>query len=206
MRRGVERRQRAGTIAGRWLAPLLIAALIVGLDRLSKVLVRGWLPERAAGSRVDLLGEWFGLDYVENRGAAFGTLDGYGGLLTVLALAVVVAMIVFYARVAGPSPWLRLGLGLLVGGAVGNVLDRLLHGYVVDFVAVGPWPRFNLADSAITTGVLLLAWRLSGDDLAPHGPATAEERPNPADEPMAGASAQPPRPDPEPEPTGSNHE
>lgn len=156
-----------GAGVSRWPAPILVAASVVALDRISKSLIQDWLPDRPAGSRADLVGNWFGLHYVENRGAAFGTLTGYGGLLTLLASLVVLLLVGLYTRVPAPSIWLRLGLGLLVGGAIGNVLDRLLFGYVVDFVAVGPWPRFNLADSAITIGVLLLAWRLSGDGPAP---------------------------------------
>jgi signal peptidase II len=158
----------------RWLVPLAIAVVVAALDRLSKTLIREWLPARSSGSRHDLVGNWLGLDYVENRGAAFGTLSEYGGLLTLLALLVVLGMVALYRRVPSPSIWLRLGLGLLVGGATGNVVDRLVYGYVVDFVAVGPWPRFNLADSSITIGVLLLAWRLSGDAAAA-GERTASE-------------------------------
>ena len=182
----------------RWLSPVLIAVLIVAMDRISKALIRDWLPGRPAGPRVDLVGDWLGFQYVENRGAAFGTLSGYGGVLTALALVVVLLMVVLYARVVNPSRWHRLGLGLLVGGAVGNVLDRIDYGYVVDFVAVGPWPRFNVADSAITIGVLLLAWRLSGDDLADAGRPSVGARVTETSEPMVDENA------PRPGPTGSN--
>ena len=154
-------RQPPGT---RWLLPIVLAAVVVVPDQASKALIRGWLPGRPAGPRWDVFSDWLGLQYVENRGAAFGSLEGYGGLLTVIAVVVVVIALIAYARTSCPTAWLKSGVGLLVGGAVGNVIDRLVHGYVVDFVAVGPWPRFNVADSAITVGVLLLAWRLSGDE------------------------------------------
>ena len=150
----------------RWLVPVCIAASVVLLDQTTKALIRGWLPGHAGGPRWDLGAGWLGLHYVENRGAAFGSLVGYGVLLTVIALVVVVLVLAIYARIAAPSRWLQAGLGLLIGGAVGNVVDRLSHGYVTDFIAIGPWPRFNVADSAITVGVLLLAWRLSGDEYA----------------------------------------
>lgn len=172
----------------RWRTPLALAAVVIVLDQITKALIRDWLTGRPAGRRWDAVSDWLGLQYVENRGAAFGSLGGYGGLLTIVAIVVVVIALAAYARVDRPTTWLRLGLGLLVGGAVGNVIDRLAHGYVVDFVAVGPWPRFNVADSAITIGVLLLAWRLSGDEyttaprptaditLASRGDRTSDER------------------------------
>ncbi len=149
------------------------------LDQATKALIRGWLPGRASGPRWDLGVDWLGLHYIENRGSAFGSLVGYGAVLTVIAVVVVVLMLSIYARIAAPSQWLQAGLGLLVGGAVGNVIDRLSHGYVTDFIAIGPWPRFNVADSAITVGVLLLAWRLGGDDYA-IATRTAAESPSPA--------------------------
>lgn len=152
-----------GAAGGRWLAPALVVLTVLVTDRLSKSVVQGWLADRPADRRVDLAGDWLGLQYVENRGGAFGTLSGYGGVLTVVALVVIALIVIAYVRSGRPSAWLQVGIGLLVGGAIGNVLDRLTLGYVVDFVAVGPWPRFNVADSAITVGVLLLAWRLGGD-------------------------------------------
>jgi signal peptidase II len=75
---------------------------------------------------------------------------------------VLLGLIISYRRVPDPSLFLSIGLGLLLGGAVGNLIDRFRLGYVVDFVAVGIWPKFNIADSALTNGVLRLAeqyWR-----------------------------------------------
>lgn len=148
----------------RWVPLILIGTIILCLDQVTKAVIRNWLSERPEGRRWDAVSDWLGFQYVRNRGAAFGSLAGYGGLLTVVALVLVAIALTAYARVDGPSSWLKVGLGLLVGGAIGNVIDRVTYGYVVDFVAVGGWPRFNLADSAITVGVLLLAWRLSGDE------------------------------------------
>ncbi len=159
----------------RSLAPLAIAVTVLVVDQVSKLLIRDWLPGRPGDPVVGLPGDWIGLQYVENRGAAFGVLAGAGGLLTGVALVVVAAAVIVYARIPAPSRWLTLGLGLLASGAIGNALDRLLLGYVVDFIAVGPWPRFNVADSAITVGVLLLAWRLSGDEYAT-GSRTSADR------------------------------
>jgi signal peptidase II len=142
--------------------PLLIVAAILIADQSAK-----WLVTRALGPehpthRHELLGSVLAIDYVENTGAAFGVLQGQTGVLTAVALFVLIGLIVSYRRVPDPSFFLTVGLGLLLGGALGNLLDRVRLGYVVDFVAVGIWPKFNVADSAITIGVLLLAvqfWR-----------------------------------------------
>ncbi len=163
-------------VGNRWLTPVLVAGSILALDQGTKALIRAWLPDRPGGPRWDVISDWFGLQYVENRGAAFGSLGEYGALLTIVAIAVVLIALTAYCRVPGPTGWLRCGLGLLIGGAVGNIIDRLVFGYVVDFVAIGPWPRFNVADSAITGGVLLLAWRLSGDEYTTATGPTADDR------------------------------
>ena len=148
----------------RWAPPLAIATMVLAVDQVSKLVIRTWLVDRSDGPSVWLAGDWLGLQYVENRGAAFGMLAGAGGLLTVIALVVVAVTVTLYARIPAPSRWSTLGLGFLAGGAIGNAVDRRVLGYVVDFIAIGPWPRFNVADSAITVGVLLLAWRLGGDE------------------------------------------
>lgn len=170
---------RGETGGRRWKAPIVIGAVVVLLDQITKSLIRSWLPDRVGGPTWDAGAGWVGLRYVENRGAAFGSLAGYGAVLTVVAVAVVLVMLMVYARTVAPSRWLQVGLGLLVGGAAGNVIDRLSHGFVIDFIAIGPWPRFNVADSAITVGVLLLVWRLSGDEDAT-APRMMAERPAPA--------------------------
>lgn len=170
----------------RWLTPLAITVAVLSVDQFSKALIRGWLTELPGTTRVGLVGEWLGFQYVENRGAAFGMLAGFGGLLTVVAVIVVALTVGLYARIPAPSTWLTLGLGLLAGGAIGNVIDRLARGYVVDFIAVGAWPRFNVADSAITVGVLLLAWRLSRDKYATSSQPPADRAASGAGEPPAG--------------------
>ncbi|HET8523046.1 MAG TPA: signal peptidase II [Thermomicrobiales bacterium] len=142
--------------------PLLIVAAILIADQSAKWLVTRALGPEQLTHRHELLGSVLAIDYVENTGAAFGVLQGQTGVLTAVALFVLIGLIVSYRRVPDPSFFLTVGLGLLLGGALGNLLDRVRLGYVVDFVAVGIWPKFNVADSAITIGVLLLAvqfWR-----------------------------------------------
>ena len=119
--------------------------------------MQGLGPARAE-HRLGIAEPVLALQYVENTGGAFGFFRGQTALLTVMALVVIGALVLYYRRVVDPSPWLVVSLGLLLGGALGNLVDRIRLGYVVDFVAVGPWPKFNVADSAITIGVLLVAW------------------------------------------------
>ena len=144
--------------------PFALAAVVVALDQTLKAIVVAALGPDQSDHRIEVLGAILALEYVENTGAAFGALRGQGGLLSALALLTVGALIAYYRTLATPSRPITLALGLLLGGAMGNLADRLRLGYVVDFVAVGVWPKFNLADAAITVGVVLLGWHL----LAPH--------------------------------------
>ncbi len=103
-------------------------------------------------------------EYIENTGAAFGVLEGQGVFLTLIAGTIIAMLIWRYLRAGQPSLLMATSLGLVVGGAIGNVIDRLRLGYVVDFVAIGVWPKFNVADSAVVIGVLMLAWSMSRAD------------------------------------------
>ena len=112
--------------------------------------------------------------------------DGESRLERGPALTIALSLTVFvligwsFWRMAGESRLAVIGIGLLAGGGIGNMIDRLRHGAVIDFVAVGPWPRFNVADSAITIGVLLLAWSvLTAQEQTPDDP-TKEHSPHAA--------------------------
>jgi signal peptidase II len=148
--------------AGRLALVYGTAAAVVALDQLTK-----WLVVRhlGGGRPLQLLGSFVQLRYTTNSGGAFSLFTG-APLFFALTATVIVGGIVYAARRAEGRA-LLFALGLLLGGAVGNLLDRLLrggvplHGEVVDFVKVGPWPLFNLADSCITIGGLLLAFLLS---------------------------------------------
>ncbi|MGH2448085.1 MAG: signal peptidase II, partial [Chloroflexota bacterium] len=118
-----------------------------------------WLVIRnlSRGREVVILGGLVRLDYIRNSGAAFGILQTHGLVFALIAL-VVVGAILFYARRLAASPWpVAAATGFILGGAVGNLVDRLRLGYVVDFIDLRWWPVFNLADSAIVIGVLVLA-------------------------------------------------
>jgi signal peptidase II len=130
----------------------------VSLDQVAKAIVVEWLGPGQVPHRWEFAGRLVAFEYVENRGAAFGILAGQTWLLSVLALVVAAGFIAFCWNELPTSALLRISIGLVLGGGFGNLLDRLRLGYVVDFIAVGNWPKFNLADSAITIGLILLAF------------------------------------------------
>ena len=154
---------------GRTLA--VIAALVAFCDQLSKAIVAAELGQRGAGERIDIAGKWLAVEYAENRGVAFGFLPQAGPLLAVVSAAVLGILLAQYFR-SGPRPLLEtVGTGAILGGAAGNIIDRVRLGYVVDFIAVGAWPNFNVGDSAITLGVALIVWGL----LSPRSTVRAQE-------------------------------
>jgi signal peptidase II len=144
--------------------PLLVAAVVVLLDQLAKWIVNSELGPASDDHRAEVIGQLFAFQYVENSGAAFGLLRGQTVVLTLVATAVVIALVASYQRARNYSWQLVVGLGLLLGGAVGNLLDRIRLGYVIDFVSISLWPKFNIADSAITIGVILIAWHAFAHD------------------------------------------
>ncbi len=143
----------------RWL---WLSTLLVALDQASK-----WLAlERLAPYEAVPLVPGFNLTLMFNTGAAFSFLSNAGGWqrwgLSLLALALSVALTFWLRRLTRAEMLSAAGLALVIGGAIGNLWDRLVYGYVVDFidiyVADWHWPAFNLADSAITVGAALLVW------------------------------------------------
>jgi signal peptidase II len=135
----------------------LVAAGTVVADQAVKALVRTSIEH---GDAVDLI---LGIQLVNvrNRGIAFGMFSGGGVLLVLFALAALVALLVFFAR-HRDRPLVWLPTGLLIGGATGNLLDRAREGGVTDFIDLPAWPAFNIADIAITLGVLSLLFVLEG--------------------------------------------
>ena len=141
----------------RLVPPITVATFVAVADQLTKTAVTAAIGPGQLDSTVRIYGSAVQLDYVENRGAAFGVLPGQGFLLSLLGLVILAGLIIYYARLKFVSPWLIASVGLIAGGSVGNLIDRVRLGHVVDFIAIGPWPKFNVADSAITVGVALLA-------------------------------------------------
>ena len=159
----------------RWGLLLGVAAIVLALDQLSKAWV---VSELANGRIIELVGS-LRLRLTMNYGSAFSIANGRGALISLLALGVV-AVLLATGRNAR-SRLMAVALGLVVGGAFGNLIDRafregdgLLGGGVVDFVDLQWWPVFNLADAAIVVGAILLfvvQWREAGDDGTPPQPA-----------------------------------
>ena len=139
------------------LRAAVLAVAVLAADQASKALVRGSIGRT---ERVDVLP---GLDLVNTRnsGVAFGFFSGGGTVVAVVAALALVALLAFFAtHLRRPLVWLPTGL--LVGGAAGNLIDRAREGAVTDFVDLPLWPAFNVADAAITIGVLALLYVLEG--------------------------------------------
>jgi signal peptidase II len=130
-----------------------IAIVVIAVDQITKQLVVNRL---ANGSTVSLLGGTVTLEYARNTGAAFSLFRADGSVLAVIAIAVSCGILVYYGRTSGAPLLVRIALGMILGGAIGNLVDRIRHGFVVDFVDLHWWPVFNVADSCIVVGVLLL--------------------------------------------------
>jgi signal peptidase II len=135
-----------------WRLAGALCGLVVALDQGSKALVEAHL---VPGEDVDVLGP-LGLTLAHNRGIAFGLADGGGEALIALTLAALLFVGLLFANDPG-RPGIWIAMGLLGGGALGNLADRVRAGAVTDYVDVLSWPPFNLADVAITLGVAVLA-------------------------------------------------
>lgn len=135
---------------------LMAAAVVVALDQLSKWFIREQLERGDSWEPV----AFFKIVHITNSGAAFGILQNAGPLLVATSLMGMAAIFVFLFNPGFAHPLMRAGLALMLGGAVGNLIDRVVEGKVVDFLKAPNWPAFNLADSAITIGVLLLIWAM----------------------------------------------
>jgi signal peptidase II len=133
-----------------------IAILIIGSDQWTKNLVRENLDFTEMWSPWPWLMPYMRIVNWRNTGAAFGILQQFGGVFTVLAFIVSGIILYYFPRIPREDWLLRLALGLQLGGAVGNLIDRLNQGYVTDFISVGTFAVFNIADASISTGVALL--------------------------------------------------
>jgi signal peptidase II len=168
-----------------WLA---VAVTVLVLDQATKA----WITSSMVSHDVRVIIEGFlRLRYTENTGAAFGLFQGWTGALSIVAVAIISILVLSASRIGSGSRVLLLALGLVLGGATGNLTDRIRLGYVVDFIEVyGPhvdlngtiytFPVFNVADSAITVGVLLIiATMLFGNQESHARPRPADPQPPP---------------------------
>lgn len=151
------------------MMPLLVALYVLLLDQASKEWVRGAFDLHQS---VELIPGFFNLTYIRNTGAAWGMFSGQNLTLALLALAMLVALVLFRRKILPPGALHRVALGLLCGGIAGNLFDRLRLDYVTDYldfyIGTWHWPAFNIADSAICIGVGIY---LLGTLLAPPPPA-----------------------------------
>jgi signal peptidase II len=149
---------------------LLVAAIVIVLDQWTKTLVRQNLPKFEAFIPLPALGEFFMFQHVDNYGAAFGILQNQNTFFTIVAIVVTIVVLVYIRSVPPGARILQILLGMMLGGAMGNLIDRLQQGYVTDFIVTGiPGfyyiPNYNIADSAIVLGVLGLGLYVIVDDV-----------------------------------------
>jgi signal peptidase II len=135
----------------------IVLAVVIGLDQLTKhTIATGVAPGQ---SKKFLPG--INLVHVRNNGVAFGLFSSGGALVLIITL-LALGLLLTYFLLRPSRPWLWLPTGMLIGGAVGNLIDRVAGGSVIDFIKLPLWPAFNVADISITFGVLALLWVLEG--------------------------------------------
>jgi signal peptidase II len=144
---------RRGALLVRLAVLLAGAGVVVALDQLTKALIRGWL---AIGDGWPGGWELIRLSHYENSGAAFGILQGGGGFLTITSIIAIGAVLAFLWWAPPQARLYSIALSLILGGAIGNLIDRLARGTVTDFIDPTHYPAFNIADSSIVIGVCVL--------------------------------------------------
>jgi len=135
----------------------LLVAVVLIVDQLTKHAVIANIPLGTSQKFLPAVN----LVHIHNSGVAFGFFSGGGAVVLILTLTALSALVIYFLM-RPTRPWLWLPTGLLVGGALGNLIDRLVHGYVTDFIKLPAWPAFNISDMAITLGVLSLLYVLEG--------------------------------------------
>jgi signal peptidase II len=148
-----------GKYRGRLRLFLIVAALVVILDQLSKLWINANRPQ------TELLPGFLDLVYVENTGAIFGLVHSHTELFIALGIAASVIILVFLYYFPPATTVGMVSFALILGGAVGNLIDRVRLGYVIDFISfhiheLFHWPAFNIADAALTVGILMLIYYL----------------------------------------------
>jgi len=136
-----------------------IVSLLLGLDQVTKAVVRANIPFGGSWMPLNWLAPYFRFVHWENTGAAFGMFQNGGLIFGILAVIVSAFLIIYYAQLPKDETIMRVAMSMQLAGALGNLIDRILFGPVTDFISVGTFPVFNIADSSITvgTGLLILA-------------------------------------------------
>ena len=136
---------------------LLLVLFIILLDQIIKYFVS---TNMFLGQSIPVLPQIFHLTYIQNPGAAFGILEDQRYLFILIAAVLIVAVIYFYKKIIQLSKLFQVGIALLFGGAIGNMIDRIFIGRVIDYMDFRIWPVFNLADIAIVSGCAIIAFNL----------------------------------------------
>jgi signal peptidase II len=142
-----------------------IAGSMILLDQFTK----GWVRTNVPSGSIFMPDFWLTpfarIMNWHNSGAALGLFQGAGSIITILSFVVSIAIIYYFPQIPAREWAMRLSMSLLLGGAIGNVLDRLFHGYVTDFISIWRLPVFNIADLCITSGVVILAFGMLLDEI-----------------------------------------
>jgi signal peptidase II len=154
-------------LQSRWAVPAGLAAAIVAADQATKAWVVAALGPETMTKFIPVIGDTARIAYSHNTGVAFSLFQGMPQLLTFTSLAIIAGAIYFYAtQLPNHKRLIQITLGLILGGAFGNLADRIRLGYVVDFIQVGWFPIFNVADSAISVGAALLMLQFVLEEIA----------------------------------------
>jgi signal peptidase II len=162
-----------------WMRPGIISLAVIIADQVTKALI--WRTLSPENPSMPIMGDWLRLTLVQNTGVAFGLFQGFPHVFTVTSILISIGAVWFYRfHLPENRPWIQACVGLIVGGAIGNIIDRIRQGFVLDFIHISWFPGiFNIADSAITIGVGMLAGYLLllGD---------SDQAGAPADDPLLG--------------------
>ncbi|MEK6983541.1 MAG: signal peptidase II [Nanoarchaeota archaeon] len=135
------------------------AFLIVLLDQFTKFFIKQNLQ---LNQSIPIINNIFHLTYVTNTGSAFGLFKGFNAIFTAFSLIVIITIFYYLKRINKNEKILQFSVGLLLGGTLGNLIDRIIHGAVIDFLDFRVWPVFNVADSAVTISIailIILLWK-----------------------------------------------
>lgn len=143
---------------------IVIALLVIVLDQVSKHYVVLYLRLGVPWNPIESLSRYVSFTYITNKGAAFGIFPTLSTFFTIVPIVVVIMILIYYRHLSNGQWAMNVGLGLQLGGALGNLIDRIRVGHVVDFIDFKVWPIFNVADSSIVIGVAILALSILRDE------------------------------------------
>ena len=167
---------------GTLMLVLVIVSTVVLLDQVTKEIMIREIGPNAERSAIEIIPGVVDFRFVRNTGSAFGMFQGQSAILAVLAIGAISLLALYFLREARENQLVAAAIGLQMGGAIGNVIDRFRHGYVVDFIDFPRFPTFNVADSSITIGVVLLMYAVLFRDYQQSGGRTDQQLQSSGDE------------------------